>query len=230
MDRQLQFAHRSRGRLISMIATPGTAQFIFRPRPWLKPADAGGHEAGDLKSRDGLTLHGYLTLPKGVEPRDLPAVLVVHGGPWLRIAGDMTRRRSSWPIAATRCSRSITAARAGFGKKFMNAGDKEWGGKMTDDMIDATEWLINQKIADPQAVRDIRRKLRRVCDAGGAGLPARGLCMRHGLCGRGESADVHEHDADVLGELARVSSTSGWAIRIPDVTFSAITFAGFLRG
>lgn len=65
--------------------TTGKAQFIFRPRPWLKPETLAGVKPVRLKSRDGLTLHGYLTLPKGVEPRGLPAVEVVHGGPWVRV-------------------------------------------------------------------------------------------------------------------------------------------------
>jgi dipeptidyl aminopeptidase/acylaminoacyl peptidase len=126
----------------------GKARFIFRPRPWLKPETLAEMSPVTLKSRDGLTLHGYLTLPKGVPARDLPAVLVVHGGPWLR---------SSWGYNA---EAQFLANRGyavldinyrgsdGFGKAFMNAGDKEWGGKMTDDMIDATEWLIGRKIAD----------------------------------------------------------------------------------
>jgi len=128
----------------------GTARFLFRPRPWLKPEDLVGMKPVTIPSRDGLTLHGYLSLPKGVPPRALPAVEVVHGGPWLR---------SSWGYDAEAqflANRGYAVLNinyrgsAGFGKKFLNAGDREWGGKMTDDMVDATQWLVAQGIADGQ--------------------------------------------------------------------------------
>jgi len=126
----------------------GKARFLFRPRPWLKPEYLVDVKPVTIPSRDGLTLHGYLTLPKGVEPRNLPAVLTVHGGPWLR---DSWGYDSEGQFLANRGYAVLHInyrGSAGFGKKFLNAGDKEWGGKMTDDMVDATQWLIDQKIAD----------------------------------------------------------------------------------
>lgn len=126
----------------------GQAQFLYRPRPWL-PRDA----LADVKpitfqSRDGLTIHGYLTVPKGVEAKKLPTVLVVHGGPWAR---------DDWgydPETQFLANRGFVVLQinyrgsTGYGKKFLHAGDREWGGKMLDDLVDGAEWAVLQGFAD----------------------------------------------------------------------------------
>jgi dipeptidyl aminopeptidase/acylaminoacyl peptidase len=130
----------------------GAAHFIFRPRPWLKPETLVGMQPITITSRDGLPLHGYLTLPKGVQPHNLPAVEIVHGGPWVRASWGYNAEAQ---FLANRGYASIIInyrGSTGFGKAFMKAGDKEWGGKMTDDMVDASNWLIAQKIADPKRI------------------------------------------------------------------------------
>src|SRR6185312_8218411 len=66
--------------------TSGQAEFLHRPRPWLDPETLAPMEPVQIASRDGLTLRSYLTLPPGVGTRDLPTVLLVHGGPWARDA------------------------------------------------------------------------------------------------------------------------------------------------
>ena len=100
--------------------------------PVRPPAEAGGAEAGPDEAgrdqgRDGLTLHAYLTLPAGVEAKNLPMVLLVHGGPWAR---------DSWgfnPMAQWLANRGYAVLQVnfrgstGFGKKFLNAGNREWG-------------------------------------------------------------------------------------------------------
>jgi dipeptidyl aminopeptidase/acylaminoacyl peptidase len=130
----------------------GAARFIFRPRPWLKPETLADMQPVTIQSRDGLTLHGYLTLPRGVPPHDLPAVEIVHGGPWVRASWGYNAEAQ---FLANRGYASIIInyrGSVGFGKAFMNAGDKEWGGKMTDDMVDASQWLIGHKIADAKRI------------------------------------------------------------------------------
>ena len=126
----------------------GQAQFLYRPRPWL-PRDA----LADVKpikfqSRDGLTIHGYLTVPKGVEAKKLPTVLVVHGGPWAR---------DDWgydPETQFLANRGFVVLQinyrgsTGYGKRFLHAGDREWGGKMLDDLVDGAEWAVSQGFAD----------------------------------------------------------------------------------
>jgi dipeptidyl aminopeptidase/acylaminoacyl peptidase len=126
----------------------GQAQFLYRPRPWLKPETLVGMEPVWFTSRDGLKIHGYLTVPKGVEPKNLPLILLVHGGPWAR---------DDWgydPEVQFLANRGYAVLQVnfrgstGYGKKFLHAGDKEWGSKMLDDLIDAADWAVQYGVAD----------------------------------------------------------------------------------
>jgi dipeptidyl aminopeptidase/acylaminoacyl peptidase len=128
----------------------GEARFLYRPRPWLKPEDLADMKPIKFKARDGLTIHGYLTVPKGVEPKNLPLILNVHGGPWAR---------DTWgydPEAQFLANRGYAVLQinfrgsTGYGKSFLEAGNKEWAGRMLDDKVDAVKWAIEQGIADPK--------------------------------------------------------------------------------
>jgi dipeptidyl aminopeptidase/acylaminoacyl peptidase len=101
-----------------------------------------------IRSRDGLELHSYLTVPPDGDAKNLPLVLNVHGGPWAR---------DGWgydPEAQWLANRGYAVLQVnfrgsvGFGKGFVNAGDREWGARMHDDLIDAVEWAVGQGIAD----------------------------------------------------------------------------------
>lgn len=112
-----------------------------------------------IKSRDGLDLISYLTLPEGISLDDqqkkgqlLPLVIDVHGGPAVR---------DSWGLDATHqwlSNRGYAVlsinyrGSAGFGKDFLNAGDMQWGKKMHDDLIDVANWAINNNIADAKKI------------------------------------------------------------------------------
>jgi dipeptidyl aminopeptidase/acylaminoacyl peptidase len=102
-------------------------------------------------ARDGLTIHGYLTLPVTGE-KNLPAVLLVHGGPWSRDRwgyDDAVQWLANRGYAVLQINfRSST----GYGRKFVEAGFKEWGGKMNDDLVDGARWLVDQGIADPKRI------------------------------------------------------------------------------
>jgi dipeptidyl aminopeptidase/acylaminoacyl peptidase len=105
-----------------------------------------------IKARDGLELVSYLTLPDGVEPKSLPLVLLVHGGPWGR---DRWGYNSQAQWLANRGYAVLSVnyrASAGFGKKFLHAGDREWAGKMHDDLLDAVDWAVKQGYADPKHI------------------------------------------------------------------------------
>lgn len=124
--------------------------FLFHHRPVLEGLPLAEMKPVTVTARDGLNLHCYLTVPVNVEAKNLPAVMLIHGGPWWR---------DSWgyhPEVQWLANRGYAVMQVnfrgstGFGKNFVAAGDKEWGGKMQDDITDATNWLINEGIADPE--------------------------------------------------------------------------------
>ena len=107
-------------------------------------------------SRDGLTLHAYLTLPVGVAPRGLPMVLLVHGGPWARdrwSAGNTNR--SMQQFLANRGYAVLQVnyrGSTGYGKAFLEKAIGEFAGKMHDDLMDGVQWAVKGGIADPARV------------------------------------------------------------------------------
>lgn len=115
----------------------------------------------ELQSRDGLTLHGYLTLPIGVAPKRLPTVLLVHGGPWHRDQWESdyyTNRLAQFLANRGYAVMQINyRGSVGYGRKFMEAAIGEFGGKMHDDLLDGVQWLVDQDIADPQHVAILGR-------------------------------------------------------------------------
>lgn len=109
-----------------------------------------------FKSRDGLPLHGYLTLPVGVEPRNLPMVLLVHGGPWARDrwnAGNTDR--SMQQFLANRGYAVLQVnyrGSTGYGKAFVEKAIGEFAGKMHDDLLDGVQWAVASGWVDPARV------------------------------------------------------------------------------
>ncbi len=109
-----------------------------------------------VRSRDGLDLVSYVTLPageRGTRPvRPLPTVLTVHGGPWSRDAHGY-HPRHQWLANRGYAVLSVNfRGSTGFGKAFVNAGDLEWGRKMHDDLVDAVAWATREGIAEPDRV------------------------------------------------------------------------------
>ncbi|HSP15772.1 MAG TPA: S9 family peptidase [Thermoanaerobaculia bacterium] len=105
-----------------------------------------------IKTRDGMTMHAYLTLPAGLPPKNLPLVLFVHGGPWSR---DTWGYRSYPQWLANRGYAVLQPnyrGSTGYGKKFLHAGDKQWGLRMHDDLIDAANWAVKQGYADSKRI------------------------------------------------------------------------------
>jgi hypothetical protein len=140
---------------------------LFRARPALAPYRLAPMHAVQGKSRDGLDLVSYLTLPADIQgdrpPQPLPMVLVVHGGPWAR---DIYGYRGDHQWLADRGYAVLSVnyrGSTGFGKAFVAAGEKQHAAKMHDDLIDMVEWAINGGIAQRDKSRDLRRVLRRSC-------------------------------------------------------------------
>jgi dipeptidyl aminopeptidase/acylaminoacyl peptidase len=130
----------------------GGLTFLFSHQTRLEGLPLAHLEPVSYRSRDGLTIRGYLMTPPGLPPHKLPTVLLVHGGPW---------GRDTWgfnPNAQWLANRGYAVlmvnfrGSAGYGKAFLNAGNREWGGKMHDDLIDGVNWLVEQGVADPARV------------------------------------------------------------------------------
>ena len=125
---------------------------LFTAQPKLEGLPLAEMKPVVIKSRDGLSLNSYLTLPVGVAPKKLPLVLFVHGGPW----GRDTWGYSSWAQWLANRGYAVLQvnyrASTGYGKKFLNAGNRQWGLKMHDDLIDAAKWAVAQGIADPKRI------------------------------------------------------------------------------
>ena len=105
-----------------------------------------------IKSRDGLELISYLTTPPGVEVKQLPLVLLIHGGPWFR---DYAEFDPEVQLLANRGYAVLQVnyrGSTGLGLKFFNAGTNEWGRGTQRDLYDAVQWAIDQGIADPRRV------------------------------------------------------------------------------
>ncbi|MEW5986755.1 MAG: S9 family peptidase [Chloroflexota bacterium] len=128
------------------------ATFLFHHQPELTEYTLAAMEPVALTARDGLPLHGYLTYPPGQERQGLPMVLNVHGGPWGRNTWGFDPEAQWFANRGYACLQINFRGSTGYGKGFLNAGDREWGAKMHDDLVDAVQWAVEQGIADPQQV------------------------------------------------------------------------------
>ncbi|WP_394847121.1 S9 family peptidase [Pendulispora brunnea] len=133
--------------------------YLFVDRKYLQGLDLAPMHPVVIPARDGLELVSYLSLPRSVDPQEtgkpskpVPMVLLVHGGPWAR---DQWGLNSSHQWLANRGYAVLSVnfrSSTGFGKKFVNAGDREWGKKMHDDLLDAVKWAVDAKVADPKKI------------------------------------------------------------------------------
>ena len=126
------------------------ATLLFVHRPALERYTLARMESAAFPARDGLRLYGYLTLPAGKEPKRLPLVMLVHGGPWGR---DVWGYNPDVQWLANRGYAVLQVnyrGSTGYGKAHLNAGDREWAGKMHTDLIDSKAWAVNQGYADPE--------------------------------------------------------------------------------
>jgi dipeptidyl aminopeptidase/acylaminoacyl peptidase len=131
----------------------GDAELLYHSRPDLNSDYLSEMKPVTYQARDGLKIHGYLTMPKGLEPKNLPVVMFVHGGPWAR---------DTWgydAVAQFLANRGYAVFQpnfrgsTGYGKKYLNAGNKQWGrGAMQSDLTDGVKWLEREGIANPKKV------------------------------------------------------------------------------
>jgi dipeptidyl aminopeptidase/acylaminoacyl peptidase len=142
--------------------TPGTFHLLdtqtmkmeklFDLADWIHPEEMAEMKPIEYKARDGLLIHGYLTIPKGSNAKSLPLIVNPHGGPIVR---------DSWgfdPEVQFLANRGYAVLRMnfrgspGYGWDFMRAGFKEWGSKQQNDITDGVKWAIEQGIADPKRI------------------------------------------------------------------------------
>jgi dipeptidyl aminopeptidase/acylaminoacyl peptidase len=128
------------------------ATLLFSNRPALEHYKLAKVKPIQYKARDGMTIYGYLTTPAGEEAKNLPMVVFPHGGPW---------GRDLWgydPYAQWLANRGYAVlqpnfrASTGYGKQYLNAGDRQWAGAMHTDLLDGKDWVVKQGIADPKKV------------------------------------------------------------------------------
>ena len=126
-----------------------TASVLFDSRPEMLRYQLAAMEPFAFTARDGLTVHGYVTFPPGGGRSALPAVLDVHGGPTVRDEWGWNPEAQWLANRGYLCIQVNYRGSTGYGKAFVNAGDREWGGKMHDDLIDAVRYVAAQGWADP---------------------------------------------------------------------------------
>jgi dipeptidyl aminopeptidase/acylaminoacyl peptidase len=146
------FSDRSLGAYYIYFQEKDKLEQIAEVSPWLDENELAAMQPIQYQSRDGWTIHGYLTLPKGVEAKNLPVVVNPHGGPWAR---------DSWtfnPEVQFLANRGYAVLQmnfrgsTGFGRAFWEASFKQWGLSMQDDITDGVNWLVEQGIADANRV------------------------------------------------------------------------------
>jgi dipeptidyl aminopeptidase/acylaminoacyl peptidase len=140
------------GEYVIIDRTAGAVRRLFVQRAALAALELRPMQPIDIPARDGLALNGYLTMPATAGAQPCPMVLVVHGGPY---------DRDLWGFSATHqwlASRGYAVlsvnyrGSTGFGKAFVTAADREWGGRMHDDLIDAVDWAVGRGFADRKRV------------------------------------------------------------------------------
>ncbi|MGA0112581.1 MAG: S9 family peptidase [Chthoniobacterales bacterium] len=153
-DKFIVIAHsdRSRGTFYFYDSEADELRKLAEVSPWLDAGKLAPMEPVRIPARDGLELPGYLTLPPGLEPKNLPAVLLVHGGPWAR---------DEWGFDGTAqflANRGYAVLQVnfrgstGYGREFWEKSFKQWGKAMQDDLTDSAKWLVGRGIADPKRI------------------------------------------------------------------------------
>jgi dipeptidyl aminopeptidase/acylaminoacyl peptidase len=125
---------------------------LFSNQPTLEKYKLAKMQPVVFPAKDGLNIHAYLTLPPGSQGKKVPLVLNVHGGPWARDTWGY-RPEAQWLANRGYAVLQINyRGSTGYGKKYLHAGDREWAGKMHQDLLDGKAWAIAQGHVDPNKV------------------------------------------------------------------------------
>lgn len=126
--------------------------FLFVHQPKLEGLALAPMQPVVIRTRDGLNMNGYLTLPVGIEPKGLPMVLFVHGGPWARDSWGFNPTAQWFANRGYACLQVNYRGSTGYGKTYLNAANRQWGKAMHDDLIDAVDWAVKKGYVDPKKV------------------------------------------------------------------------------
>jgi dipeptidyl aminopeptidase/acylaminoacyl peptidase len=142
--------------------TPGTFYFLdtvnlkmeklFDLAEWIHADDMAEMKPIEYVARDGLKIHGYLTLPKGSKGKNLPMIVNPHGGPQVRDTWGFDPEVQFFANRGYAVLRMNFRGSPGYGKAFLEAGYKQWGLKQQDDITDGVKWAIAEGIADPKRI------------------------------------------------------------------------------
>jgi dipeptidyl aminopeptidase/acylaminoacyl peptidase len=128
------------------------ASYLFSEDPKLEDVLLAPKRPIQFKALDGMTIYGYLTLPVGVPARDLPLVVMVHGGPWTRDGWGIDFRVQCLANRGYAVLQVNFRGSTGYGKAYQNAGNLEFGGKVIQDLVDGKNRVVAQGLADPKRV------------------------------------------------------------------------------
>lgn len=120
--------------------------------PWMNEEQMAPMKPIQYTSRDGLTIHGYLTLPVGVAPKNLPLVVNPHGGPWARDEWGFNPEIQFLANRGYAVLQMNFRGSTGYGREFWEISFKQWGQTMQDDITDAVKWAISEGIADKDRI------------------------------------------------------------------------------
>lgn len=163
--------------------------------PWLDPEDMAEMKPIKFEARDGMVLYGYLTLPKGKAPKNLPMILNPHGGPWWRDYWGFNPEVQFFANRGYAVLQINFRGSTGYGRRYTEAGYKQWGQKMQDDLTDGVQWAVKQGYADPKRIA--------IYGASYGGYAA--------LCGLAFTPEIYACGIDYVG----VSNLFTWLQDIP---------------
>ena len=128
------------------------ATYLFTSRPALDKYKLAAMNPIEYTARDGMKIYGYLTYPAGMNAKNLPMVLYVHGGPWARDQWGFNRYAQWLSNRGYAVLQINFRGSTGYGKQYVNAGDRQWAGAMHTDLIDGKDWAVKQGVADANKV------------------------------------------------------------------------------
>jgi dipeptidyl aminopeptidase/acylaminoacyl peptidase len=129
-----------------------TLEFMANSMSWIDADEMAEMKPIEFKARDGMELHGYLTVPHGKEAKNLPLVMNPHGGPWARDGWGFNPEHQFLADRGYAVLQVNFRGSTGFGMQHLKSSWKQWGQAMQNDITDAVKWAVDQGIADPDRI------------------------------------------------------------------------------